>query len=277
VLPFVAKPVAQAGGLLLVVATSLGLVGSCTGPEVIKRVDSRNASDGINCSEGGGVAKRGGLGDVFISPRQPRVRTNRCTWLDADFSRMGRHETYDVVMRFDRYAESDSPHAAVALIRPVGRDLEGGVCGFAGNRQNIAVRVYIDSRSTPDHWKVQLRGGPSPWRRDQGEYLSTIDLGPVVEGTAIRLKFDLFFDAAHGAATIWKDDVRVYDDRDRPLGFNYNCDYRSSNADDSVNRDARDLSRAILHMQHGLYRSSTPRWILTSSGFRFYCSQRTRC
>jgi hypothetical protein len=30
-------------------------------------------------------------------------------------------------------------------------------------------------------------------------------------------------------------------------------------------------------MQHGIYRDTTPAWTLTSTGFRFYCSQTTPC
>jgi hypothetical protein len=267
----------RGAAVVIAVGTFLAFSGSGEGPKVIKRVDSRNASAGVNCDEGGGSLRRGDLGDVFFLPRQPTMRTTRCTWLDNDFSRMGRYEVYDVVLRFDLYAQSDAEHAAIAMIRPVGTDLEGDVCGLTGNKEILFVRVYIDWDETPDHWKLQLRGGASPWARDQNKNLSTVDLGPVVQGVSIDLTFDLFFDYAHGAATVWKDGERVYANRDRPLGFHYNCDYRSSNADTTSNQRARDLSHSYLHMQHGIYRHATPAWRLTSSGFRFYCSQRTPC
>jgi hypothetical protein len=246
-------------------------------PEIIRQVDSQTASEGIDCTEGGGTLVRGGLGDEFIIPKQPRVQTSRCTWLDNIFSRMGRHEVFDVVLRFDRYAQADAAHAAVALIRPVGSDLEGDVCGQEGNGEVILVRVYVDWETTPNRWGVQLRGGESPWAQDQEQNLATVDLGPVQQGVPIDLRFDLFFDYRHGAATVWENGARVYDDRDRPLGFHFNCAYRRSNNDASVNTSARDLSHSVLRMQHGIYRNTTPAWTLTSTGFRFYCSQTQAC
>jgi hypothetical protein len=249
------------------------------GARLVAHVDSRNASAGITCAEGGGSLTRARLGDVFRLPREPAVQINRCTWLDLDFSRMGRYEVFDVLMRFDNYAQADSRFAAIAMIRPVGPDLQGGVCGFQGNKEVLFVRVFIHSGQGQmrDHWKIQLRGGASPWSRDQKGNRSTIDLGRVVEGAPVHLKLDLFFHYRHGAATVWKNGVRVYRDRDRALGFHYNCDYRSSNADTTPNSNARDLSRSFLRMQHGIYRDSTPAWTLTSTGFRFTCSQRTPC
>jgi hypothetical protein len=251
-------------------------VGSA-GARVVRHVDSRNASAGITCSEGGGSLTRGGLGDVFKLPRQPATQINRCTWLDLDFSRMRRYEVFRVAMRFTTYAQADSRFAAIAMIRPVGPDLEGGVCGFRGNKETLFVRVFIHSGPRPDRWMIQLRGGASPWSRDQRKNLSTIGLGRVVEGVPLRLKLALHFDYRHGGATIWRNGTRVYRDRDRPLGFHYNCDYRSSNRDTTLNTNARDLSRSFLRMQHGIYRNSTAAWTLTSTGFLFSCSRTTPC
>jgi hypothetical protein len=242
---------------------------------VIKHVDSRNASDGLDCSEGS--VRRGELGDIFSVPHEPTAGANRCTWVDMDFSKMRRYEVYNLVLRFDRYTQVTSKRVAVALLRPIGMDLAGNVCGSAGNREIIFVRLFIDTRKTPDRWKLTLRGGASPWARDQQRNVSTIGLGRVVEGRALHLRFNLHFHYRHGAATIWRGGVRVYRDRDRPLGFHYNCAYRTSNADGTPNTNARDLSRSFLRMQHGIYRDATAAWTMTSTGFRFYCSQRTPC
>jgi hypothetical protein len=255
----------------------LAVLGSGGRREPIKTIDSMTASEGVNCAPSAGSLARGELGDVFLAHRQPRVETTRCTWLDEHFSRMRRHELFDVTLRFDQYQQADAEHAAVMMIRPVGTDLEGDVCGLTGNREILFVRLYVDWEDEPDHWKVQLRGGESPWAQDQLRNVATIDLGPVVEGRTIDVTFGLFFDYKHGAATIWKDGDEVYDSPDRPLGFHFNCEYRSSNADATPNTGARDLSHSYLHMQFGIYRAATPEWQLTSSGVRVYCAQEMPC
>jgi hypothetical protein len=84
----------------------------------------------------------------------------------------------------------------------------------------------------------------------------------VVVGRTLRLKFDLITDYLHGAASVWKDGKLVYKNRDRPLGFHYDCDRTT------------DLSNFRLQMQHGVYRSGGGAENLTSSGFRFRLSRR---
>jgi hypothetical protein len=248
--------------------------GSGSSGPAIKLLDSRTASD-ISCFEGGGAVGRGELGDTFLIPQQPVVQTSRCTWVDDTFSKMGRYEIFDVEMRWDQFTEGDSSHAGVIYLRPTDPSLASG-CDGGGNNENILVRVYVDWAESPDHWKLQIRGGDSPWPIDQNANLTTVDLGPVVEGVRLDLKFALFFDYAHGAATVWKDGIQVYSSQDRPLGFHYNCTYRSS-ATAAPNADATDDSAEDLRMQHGIYRNTTPAWMLESTGFRFYCSQTVPC
>jgi hypothetical protein len=267
---------ALGAAVFLCVIVQATIVSPPASGSVIKHVDSRNASDGVDCSDGGSW-RRGGLGDVFFEPHRPTPAAQRCTWVDMDFSRMRRYEVFGLALRFAQYAQVSSQRAAVALMRPIGLDLAGGVCGRPGNREIIFVRVFIDTRRAPDRWKVQLRGGASPWARDQRRNVSTIGLGRVVEGRTLHLRFSLHFQYRNGGATIWRNGARVYNNRNRPLGFHYNCAYRTSNADTTPNTNARDLSQAFLRMQHGIYRDATPAWTLTSTGFRFYCSQRTAC
>jgi hypothetical protein len=163
----------------------------------------------------------------------------------------------------------------VIYVRPIGPDLASG-CDGGGNADNIVVRVYVDWTADPDRWMVDLRGGVSPWPVDQDPFVAQVPLGPVTAGDILNLKFDLFFDDAHGSATIWKDGVPVYQNTDRPLGFHYDCTYRTS-AGGTPQADATDVSTSPMRMQHGIYRNATPAWQLTSSGFRFYCSQTTPC
>jgi hypothetical protein len=241
---------------------------------VIKLLDSSNASD-VFCTDGGGELTRGGLGDIFFIPQQLSVQTSRCTWHAYTFSKMGRYEVFDITMQWDNYAAADSSHAGIIYLRPTDPSLSSG-CDQSGNSENMLIRVYVDWNETPNRWKAEFRGGESPWPVDQDVNVTTVDLGPVVEGVTINLKFAAFFDYAHGAVTLWKDGTEMYSDSDRPLGFHYNCTYRSS-ATAEPNPSATDDSRQDLRMQHGIYRNTTPAWKLESSGFRFYCSQTTPC
>jgi hypothetical protein len=240
----------------------------------IKLLDSTNATD-ISCFEGNGSMARGGLGDTFYIPEQPSVQTSRCTWVNTAFSQMERHESFDIDLRWDQYAQADSSHAGIIYIRPNDPNLASG-CDGGGNRDNIIVRLYVEWAADPDQWMVDLRGGESPWPIDEDPHTVTVPLGPVVQGEVVNFKFDLFFDDAHGAVAIWRNGARVFEELDRPLGFHYNCSYRTS-ATGSPEPGATDISNYRLRVQHGIYRNTTPAWQLTSSGFHFYCSQTSPC
>jgi hypothetical protein len=86
-------------------------------------------------------------------------------------------------------------------------------------------------------------------------------MGPVVQGQTVNFKFDIVSDYQHGAATVWKNGAVVYDNRDRPLGFHYDCDRTT------------DISNFDLRMQHGVYRGWSGALALTSSGFGFLVSE----
>src|SRR5206468_7557508 len=69
---------------------------------------------------------------------------------------------------------------------------------------------------SPDEWHLDIRGGESLNLSDQ--VVTTLDLGPVVAGETLNLKFDIVSDYQHGAATVWRNGFLVYSDRDRQIG-----------------------------------------------------------
>ena len=123
----------------------------------------------------------------------------------------------------------------------------------------MLLRLWVDGHSSPE-WHLDIRGGESLNLSDQ--VVTSLDLGPVGVGQTLRLKLDIVSDYQHGAASVWKDDTLLYANRNRPLGFHYDC-----------NRTT-DISDFDLRMQHGVYRG----WlggplIFTSSGFGFLVSE----
>jgi hypothetical protein len=194
--------------------------------------------------------------------------STRCTWTNQHFSHMGRHEVFDVAERFDSHGNNTSWENNV-LIRPYG-SFGNANCSSGGNSEVMLVTIRVVSAPDGfDHWKLELRGGPSLQPIDQNPYYygspvdnTANDLGRVVDGQTISFKFDIVADYLHGAATVWRDGQVVYDNRDRPLGFHYDCN------------GVTDLSGFPLRMQHGVYRGWSGAMQFTSSGFRFLVSER---
>jgi chitodextrinase len=219
----------------------------------IKTLDSTNSYPvGLSDESNNCTHARTELGDTFtILPS-----SSRCTWTNSDFSHLHRHEVFEISERFDLYSHvTDWTHNI--MIRPTG-NFGNANCSSGGNAQVILVTVRIKD---DDHYWLELRGGPSLQPADQDPYYTAVDMGPVVQGRTDTFRFDIVTDYQHGAATVWHNGVVVYNNRDRPLGFHYDCDRTT------------DISNFDLRMQHGVYRGWSGPMALTSSGFGFLVSQ----
>jgi chitodextrinase len=234
-------------------ATSSCGGGGGGGGGYIKTLDSTNSYPvGLSDESNNCTLARTELGDTFtILPS-----STRCTWTNSDFSHMHRHEVFEISERFDLYSHvTDWTHNI--MIRPTG-NFGNANCSSGGNAQVILVTVRIKD---DDHYWLELRGGPSLQPADQDPYYTAVDMGPVVQGRTDTFRFDIVTDYQHGAATVWHNGVVVYNNRDRPLGFHYDCDRTT------------DISNFDLRIQHGVYRGWSGPMALTSSGFEFLVSQ----
>ena len=172
---------------------------------------------------------------------------------------MGRHEVFDTEMRFDVRPTEGTDWEQEIMVRPYGSTFGNVNCSSGGNAETMLLRLWIDRAPSPDVWKLDIRGGESINLSDQ--VVTRLNLGPVVVGQTLKLSFDLIARHVHGAASVWKNGVLVYENRDRPLGFHYDC-----------NRTT-DISGYALRMQEGVYRGGGGVATLTSSGFRFRVSE----
>jgi chitodextrinase len=225
---------------------------SCGGGGYLKTLDSTDSHPvGLSDDSNSCTLARTELGDTFsILPL-----STRCTWTNALFSHMHRHEVFEVSERFDLYSHVTDWTNNI-LIRPSG-SFGNANCSSGGNSQVMLVTVRIKD---DDHYWLELRGGPSLQPADQDAYYTAVDMGPVVQGRTDTFKFDIVSDYQHGAATVWHNGAVVYNNRDRPLGFHYDCDRTT------------DISNFDLRMQHGIYRGWSGPLALTSSGFGFLVS-----
>ena len=225
----------------------------------VKTLNSRNAYPvGLSDESNNCTLTRSGLGDTFTLQSD----STRCTWTNSTFSHMGRHEVFDVKLRFDhRLNQSDDWESEIDL-RQNGSEFGNENCSSDGNSEVMLLRLWIDRRPSHDVWKLDIRGGESINRSDQ--VVKRLKLGRVVVGQTLTLKFDIVTDYLHGAASVWKNGKLIYANRDRPLGFHYDCDRKT------------DISDYALRMQHGVYRGSGGPVTLSSSGFRFRVSRRVR-
>ena len=240
-------------GLASITAATSSCGGGGGGCGYIKTLDSTNSYPvGLSDESNNCTLARTELGDTFtILPS-----STRCTWTNSDFSHMHRHEVFEISERFDLYSHvTDWTHNI--MIRPTG-NFGNANCSSGGNAQVILVTVRIKD---DDHYWLELRGGPSLQPADQDPYYTAVDMGPVVQGRTDTFRFDIVTDYQHGAATVWHNGVVVYNNRDRPLGFHYDCDRTT------------DISNFDLRMQHGVYRGWSGPMALTSSGFGFLVSQ----
>jgi chitodextrinase len=225
------------------------------GGSYIKTLDSRDAYPvGLSDESNNCTLARSGLGDTFAL----QSSSTRCTWTNSQFSHMGRHEVFDVAMRFDARLSEATDWENEILLRPTG-SFGNANCSSGGNAEVMLLRLWVDHHPSPDVWKLDLRGGPTLWPEDQT--VTSLDLGPVVVGQTLNLKFDIVANYQHGAASVWKNGTMIYNNRDRPLGFHYDCDRRT------------DISNFPLRMQHGVYRGGGGLATLSSSGFRFLVSE----
>jgi chitodextrinase len=219
----------------------------------IKTLNSTNAEPvGLSGDSNNCTVARTELGDTF----NILAASDRCTWTNQNFSHMHRHEVFEVSERFDLYSHATDWTNNI-LIRPSG-NFGNANCSSGGNSQVMLVTVRIRD---DDHYWLELRGGPSLQPADQDPYYTSVDMGPVVQGQTVTFKFDIVSDYQHGAATVWKNGQVVYNNRDRPLGFQYDCDRTT------------DISNFDLRMQHGIYRGWYGPVVLTSSGFGFLVSE----
>ena len=240
-------------GLASITAATSSCGAGGGGGGYIKTLDSTNSYPvGLSDESNNCTLARTELGDTFtILPS-----STRCTWTNSDFSHMHRHEVFEISERFDLYSHvTDWTHNI--MIRPTG-NFGNANCSSGGNAQVILVTVRIKD---DDHYWLELRGGPSLQPADQDPYYTAVDMGPVVQGRTDTFRFDIVTDYQHGAATVWHNGVVVYNNRDRPLGFHYDCDRTT------------DISNFDLRMQHGVYRGWSGPMALTSSGFGFLVSQ----
>ena len=229
-------------------------------PTYIKVDDSTNAIPvGLSTDSNNCTLSRGELGDILTG----QSTSTRCTWTNTAFSHMHRHEVFDTSWKFDSVTEqTDWTH--IMMVRPFG-SFGNADCADGGNHEVLFLRVWVNRTPSPDNYMLDIRGGSSLNLSDQvgpsQEVGGALDLGPIVAGQTTNLKFDIVEDYLHGAATVWENGVQIYDNRDRPLGFHYDC-----------NRTT-DISDFATRMQHGVYRGGTGAYQFTSSGFGFYVSE----
>jgi hypothetical protein len=254
---------------ILMVASAAG-VGCSRGPDV-KTLDSSNAhpTPGLGSASNHCTLSRSGLGDTFSL----QSRSTRCTWTNSQFSHMGRHEVFDVELRFDSRPTEGTDWENEITIRPSGLPPVWGNAncagdGAGGNAYVMLLNLYVNKNTSPDRWQLDIRGGKSPHLKDtmgpgRGTSIPPLVLGPVVQGQTLKLKFDIIEDYQRGAATVWVNDnpTPIYNNRDRPLGWHYDCDYTT------------DLSNFDIQVQHGVYRGGGGVATLSSSGFRFLTSE----
>jgi hypothetical protein len=255
---------AAAGFWVLLAAAAIGITVipgamASAGKSYVKTLNSRNARPvGLSDESNNCTLTHSGFGDTFTLQSD----STRCTWTNSAFSHMGRHEVFSVKMRFDQRPDQSDDWESEINLRQDGPDFGNENCSSEGNAHVMLLRLWIDRRRSHDLWRLDIRGGESINPSDQA--VKRLRLGPVVAGRTLNLKFDIVTDYQHGAATVWKNGVRVYKNRDRPLGFHYDCDRTT------------DISDYALRMQHGVYRGSGGAVTLTSSGFRFLLSKRVR-
>jgi hypothetical protein len=225
----------------------------------VKTLNSRNADDGGGLSDESNncTLTRSGLGDTFTLQSD----STRCTWTNSSFSHMGRHEIFSVKLRFDNRPPQRVEWENDINLRPEG-DFGNEDCASGGNHEVLLLRLWVGRRDSRDVWRLDIRGGRSLNLSDQ--VVKRLKLGPVVVGKTLALKFDIIADYLHGAASVWQNGKLIYANRDRPLGFHYDCDRTT------------DISNFPLRMQHGVYREGGGPVTLTSSGFRFLLSKRVR-
>ena len=232
----------------------------------IKTDDSTNAEPvGLSMDSNNCTLARTELGDTFTI----LSASDRCTWTNQHFSHMHRHEVFEISERFDLRTANPGSWENNIVSRPYG-NFGNADCSDGGNHETMLWTIRIKSVAGADHWFLELRGGTSLNLSDQyqdPDYPGSIadgtsvDLGPVVQGRTETFKFDVVSDYQHGAATVWHNGVVVYNNRDRPLGFHYDCDRTT------------DISNFDLRMQHGVYRGWSGPLVLTSSGFHFLVSE----
>lgn len=254
--------------LALAAVAILGAVGAVLVvralPGNVKTLNSTNSEPiGLSTDSNHCTLTHDGLGDTFhIQPG-----SDRCTWTNQHFSHMHRHIVFEGSERFDTLLDNPSSWEDNWLSRPVG-NFGAADCSDGGNHEIMLWTVRIKSiPGGADHWFVEFRGGTSLNLSDQYQDPAypgpiadgtSIDLGPVVQGQTVTYKLDAVTDYQHGAATFWWNGVQVYNNRDRPLGFHYDC-----------NRTT-DISNFDLRMQAGVYRGWTAGPMqLTMSGFGF--------
>lgn len=224
----------------------------------VKTRNSLNARPtGLSDESNNCTLTRAGLGDTFTLESD----STRCTWTNSSFSHMGRHEIFVVKLRFDNRPLQHVEWENEMMLRPDG-DFGNEDCSSGGNHEVLLLRLWVGRRHSRDVWRLDIRGGKSINLSDQ--VVKRLKLGPVVVGKTLTLKFDIIADYLHGAASVWQNGKLIYANRDRPLGFHYDCDRTT------------DISNFQLRMQHGVYRDGGGPVTLTSSGFRFLLSRWAR-
>jgi hypothetical protein len=224
----------------------------------VKTLNSRNARPiGLSDESNNCTLTHSGLGDMFTLESD----STRCTWTNSSFSHMGRHEIFVVKLRFDNRPPQHVEWENEISLRPSG-DFGNEDCASGGNHEVMLLRLFVDRRHSRDVWRLDIRGGRSLNLSDQ--VVKRLKLGPIVVGKTLTLKFDIIAHYLHGAASVWQNGKVIYANRDRPLGFHYDCDRRT------------DISNFPLRMQHGVYREGGGPTTLTSSGFRFLLTKRVR-
>jgi hypothetical protein len=224
----------------------------------VKTFNSTNARPvGLSDESNNCTLTHSRLGDRFALGSD----STRCTWTNSSFSHMGRHEIFVVKLRFDNRPPQRVEWENEMMLRPDG-DFGNEDCSSGGNHEVLVLRLWVGRRHHRDVWRLDIRGGKSINLSDQ--VVTRLKLGPVVVGKTLTLKFDIIADYLHGAASVWQNGKLIYANRDRPLGFHYDCDRTT------------DISNFPLRMQHGVYREGGGPATLTSSGFRFLLSRWAR-
>lgn len=224
----------------------------------IKTLDSTNARPiGLSDESNNCTLTHSGQGDTFTLDSD----STRCTWTNSTFSHMGRREIFVVKLRFDSRPPQRADWEQEMMLRPDG-NFGNEDCSNGGNHEVLLLRLWVGRSHNRDAWRLDIRGGKSINLSDQ--VVKRLRLGPVVVGKTLTLKFDIVANYLHGAASVWQNGKLIYANRDRPLGFHYDCDRTT------------DISNFPLRMQHGVYREGGGPVTLTSSGFRFLLSRWAR-
>lgn len=216
--------------------------------------------------EGLGSMQGNGQWDLFRLPDCGSVAgSERGTWVDMSFARMGETYTYEWWQVFDALPEVYYGHAGTNSIRQTDASLSSG-CDGGGNRDNIALSVpFYTSPLGAKRFGAKANGGPdSPCAGTQRTH-GPIDMGPIEVGKVYHWRVQVrFTHLSDGFVRIWKNGVLQGDEDGDGFTFEGPVGYRLA-------PDGDNIASSSIRIQHGFYRhpNNTSTWAMRTSGFGF--------